>query len=173
MHEMLTRPTSAGPKLRSCEICCTLAPVAAMTFVSSASEPGRSLMLAVMRHSRPSAARPRSMILPRVVTSMFPPQSTSTTFFPCSAGGRPITAASDDRGIVKAGDEDQAALGGKLLRAGIRLGKVLRLQQHVGAKTPAIADLHQRRAARHDDGDRDPQLLPVIGQGQRVIAGGC
>jgi len=54
-------------------------PMLAMRLVSSAMPPARSLTVATKRHSRPSAARPRSRHRPRTVVSMLPPHSGITT----------------------------------------------------------------------------------------------
>jgi len=56
-----------------------LTPMLAMRFVSSAMPPARSLTVATKRHSRPSAAKPRSRHLPSTVVSMLPPHRGITT----------------------------------------------------------------------------------------------
>jgi len=81
--------TSGPLNARSCAMSLMLARVIA------ASPPGRSLITAVKRVSRPSCTKPFSITRLRIAGSMLPPQTTSATRFPASCGSRPaIIAAS-------------------------------------------------------------------------------
>ncbi len=62
-----------------------LAPVDAICAAKSARPPGRSLMTALNRPSRPSATRPRSITRLSTLGSMLPPQINRTTRLPASS----------------------------------------------------------------------------------------
>jgi len=63
-----------------------LTPMLAMRLVSSAMPPARSLTVTTNRHSRPSAARPRSRHRPSTVVSMLPPHNGITTLHSVTHG---------------------------------------------------------------------------------------
>src|SRR5437016_6215691 len=77
-----------------------LAPVDAIWAARSASPPGRSLMTAVNRPSRPSATRPLSITRLSTLGSMLPPQSKRTTRLPASSFSFPDMHAA--RGVAAA-----------------------------------------------------------------------
>ena len=58
-----------------------LTPIPAMSLVSSAIPPGRSVTVTTNLTKRPSAARPRSITRPNAVVSMLPPHSGRTTLW--------------------------------------------------------------------------------------------
>lgn len=74
-----TLKTSRVTHARSCIISLIDTPTDAKMVHNSAIPPGLSLRLTENLTRRPSAARPRSIHLPRIVVSMLPPQSGSTT----------------------------------------------------------------------------------------------
>ena len=68
-------------------------PQVVRSLANSAIPPGRSLTVTVNLTRRPSAANPRSKHRPRMVVSIFPPQSGMTTFFPVNSGKSPARTA--------------------------------------------------------------------------------
>ena len=80
--------------------------------------------------------------------------------------------ARDHQRVVVGVDEGEAALGGKRLRAHLRLRHALALEHDLGAVRLRRLDLHERRGHRHHDGGRDPQPRGVVGDRLGVVAGG-
>jgi hypothetical protein len=66
-----------------------LAPAVEMSLQNSARLPGRSEMVTQSFIKRPSATNALSTTRPKILVSMFPPQSGITTFLPFSSGSRP------------------------------------------------------------------------------------
>mmetsp|Transcript_7066 Transcript_7066/g.18295 ORF Transcript_7066/g.18295 Transcript_7066/m.18295 type:complete len:269 (-) Transcript_7066:735-1541(-) len=86
VHSMInlicTRSTADCSHARSWKTSLTDAPCSLRSDVTSAMPPARSETSATKRTSLQSAAKPRSMTRPRVVTSMLPPHSGTATRFP-------------------------------------------------------------------------------------------
>src|SRR5262245_31139046 len=80
--------------------------------------------------------------------------------------------AGDDRRIVKAVDIGQTFRASQLVRAFPSLANIRAMQDDGCAVPAALNDCGQGSEAGHNNRGRDAQLLCVIGEAERVIAGG-
>ena len=68
--------------------------------------------------------------------------------------------------------EDEVLFLRQIVREGGSLRQRLTFQQNARLVMPRARHLGERRRLRHDDGRRNPELLGVIGDRLRMIAGG-
>ena len=80
--------------------------------------------------------------------------------------------AGDDGGIVVTVNVGEAAFGGQ--RAGVfhRFEEAAAVEHDVGAEAAAGVALDEGRKAGHDHGDGDAEQAAVVGEAERVVAGG-
>lgn len=79
--------------------------------------------------------------------------------------------AGHDVEVVEGVDEGQALRLAQPQGVGVGVVIGVAVDDDVGAVVAGVLDLHERRAARHDDGGRHAQARGVIGQPLRMVAG--
>ena len=77
----------------------------------------------------------------------------------------------DDVRVVVAVDVGQPQVGGHAHGVLARLAQIAAVDDDAGAELAARLHLHDGRHDRHHHRHRDAQLLAVVGQAQRVVAG--
>mmetsp|Transcript_3072 Transcript_3072/g.5819 ORF Transcript_3072/g.5819 Transcript_3072/m.5819 type:complete len:235 (+) Transcript_3072:839-1543(+) len=83
------------------------------------------------------------------------------------------SSSTDDRWIVVSIDVLKFVFFHKCLCKGFTLANMCPFNNHSGTKFPAFVDLGKRCYNRHDDGHRNPKLLPMVCESKSVVTSTC